>query len=401
VKGVKRGGTALLSDGELLARLVEFDTVSQQPNEPAVDWIAHYLDRPGLRLTRQEGPEPGKVNLVALAGPEEADPARTDGPDGLTLCGHLDVVPAREADWTSDPFRLVRRGDRYVARGAADMKGFCALAVNRMAAFPERGLPGRLALLLTFDEEVGSLGAHHFVQHWPEDGPLPRSVVVGEPTSLRAVRMHKGHLGLRITLRGRAAHTGSPHLGVNAVEPAAPVLAALAELRQELESERSEHAEHFASVPHPVLAVSGIRGGEAMNIVPERCEIDVGLRLMPGMDTGAAVERVRAAVSAAAPGASSRVEELGNNPPLLTAEDAPLHRTLGEVIGQTVSIGASYASDAGWLSTAGYECVLFGPGSIEVAHKPDEYLPIAEFEEAGRHLDELIPRMCGAEANDA
>jgi acetylornithine deacetylase len=393
--------TALLSDKELLGRLVGFPTVSTGPNAPLVDWIADYLDRPGIRITRQEGPEPGKVNLIAEAGPEPESPKDRSG---LTLSGHLDVVPAKPEGWLSDPFELTEREGNLYGRGSADMKGFCALAVNRLAAAAGGGAPSaRLALLLTFDEELGCLGAHHFARHWPGDRPLPRSLLVGEPTELRVVRMHKGHMTVKVLIRGKSAHTGSPHLGINAIRAAAAVLGSVESLRREWEEARTEHAGHFSEVPFPVLAVSGIRGGEAKNIVPPRCDIDIGIRLMPGMTSDEAVKRVQRAVGGAmatpelegpAGRPSAEVVAGDESPPLLTPDDALLHRALCDLMGQRRSLGVPYATDGGWLATAGYDCVIWGPGTIDVAHQPNEYLPVAELRRGGELLDRLVHLLC-------
>lgn len=391
---------ALLPDRELLARMVGFPSVSSEPNAPLADWIADYLDRPGIRILRQEGPERGKVNLVALAGPRSDEEGWKEG---LTLNGHLDVVPADDAEWTTDPFTLTEREGRLYGRGAADMKGFCALAVNRVARAADAPLRRPLGLLLTFDEELGCLGARHFARHFPSPKILPRSVLVGEPTRLRVVRMHKGHLQLRVVIEGRSAHTGSPHLGVNSIRAAEPVLHALDELRKEWRAARREHAEHFGEVPWAVVTVAGIRGGEAANVVPPRCEIDVGIRLLPGMTSEEAEVEVRrripSEVSAEGEPAAARVtvESVSghDSPPLLTPEDGPLNRALCGLMDQSETYGMPYGSDGGWLATAGYECVLWGPGTIEVAHKPDESISLEALERGGRLLDELIARSCG------
>lgn len=375
-----------LSDREVLARLVSFPTVSGRPNAPLLDWAEGYLEGRGLRIVRQEGPDPGRGNLVA------ATPAAGGG--GLTLAGHVDVVPAEEPGWESDPFELVEREGALVGRGAVDMKGFCALALNRLADAAANPPPRPLALLLTYDEEVGSLGARRFVEDGPREPHLPLDVVVGEPTSLRVARMHKGHLRIRVTLEGRPAHTGTPSLGLNAVEAAGPVLAALAALRREMEAEGSPHGPHFPDAPYAVLAVAGIRGGEAWNVVPARCEVDLGLRPMPGTETAAVIDRLRTALGVTRDGAALDVELVGENPPLLTAEDDPLHRALSAMMEQTESLGLPFASDGGWLARGGYRCVVFGPGTMDAAHRPNEALPLAEMEAAGRHLDELIERAC-------
>ena len=210
------------------------------------------------------------------AGPE-------DGDRGLVLSGHMDVVPAESEGWNSDPFTLTRRDGSYVARGAADMKGFLALAINRLAAADIPRLRYQLVLLFTHDEETGTLGARRLVDEPGTIPPLPRAAIIGEPTSLHILRMHKGHLRLRLSLTGVPAHSGLPHLGVNAVEAAGRAIVGLSELRQALERERPSNAEHFAEVPYVTLNVARVAGGGAINVVPAECVLDLGVRLLPGM----------------------------------------------------------------------------------------------------------------------
>lgn len=226
--------TALLSDAELLRRLVGYDSTSRNSNLPIADFIADYLDRPGVRIARNLSPDGDKANLVIRLGPADADPTRR----GLVLSGHMDVVPADEDGWESEPFTLTAREDRYVGRGACDMKGFLALAMNRTRALDPARLARPLALVFTYDEELGTLGARHFVETWDAQ-TLPRDAVIGEPTSLAVVRMHKGYLKLRVAFTGRAAHSGYPHLGQNAIEPAGRAIVALASLRREREIGRA------------------------------------------------------------------------------------------------------------------------------------------------------------------
>ena len=380
----------LLTDRDLLGRLVGFDSTSTSSTLPIADFVCEYLDRPGVTIVRQPGHDESKVNVVVMAGPQE-----TEG--GLLLCGHLDVVPARESGWDGDPFRLTEVDGTYVGRGACDMKGSIALAMNIFAAIEPGRLGRRLALLLTYDEELGSLGAQHFVRTWPEDRPLPGNVVVGEPTSLRAVRMHKGHLWLQAIVEGRAAHSGAPHLGQNAVEAGARVVTALSKLAGVFKQKRSDNSRFFSAVPFAVLNVGRINGGEAVNVIPDRCVIDIGVRLMPGMNTSATVEWVRDAVIKADPGSRVTLTVCNDNPPMLLTEDAAIHSTLCERLGQKQSYGVSFASDAGVLSDHGMECVLFGPGSIEVAHKPNEFVPIEELTRCRKVLEHLVTSFCEPE----
>ena len=378
---------APLADADLLARLVAFDTTSHRSNRELADFICDYLDRPGVRITRHPTADGAKLNLIVAAGP-------TDGDRGLVLSGHMDVVPAEPEGWDSDPFTLTRRDGAYVARGAADMKGFLALAINRLAAAEISRLRHQLVLLFTHDEEAGTLGARRLVDEPAGVPPLPRAAIIGEPTGLRILRMHKGHLRLRLRFTGVPAHSGLPHLGVNAVEAAGAAIVALAALRRALERERPPHAEHFPEVPYVTLNVARVAGGGATNVVPADCVLDLGLRLLPGMSADEMRGRVQTTVQAAVSRVPFELTVLGESPPMIVAEDAPVYRLLATELGQRESASAPFATDGGWLGRLGLDCVLWGPGSIEVAHKPNESLPVAEFARAGDLLTRVVHRAC-------
>ncbi len=379
----------LLTDRDLLARLVAFDTTSSLSNLPMADFLADYLDRPGARITRLPSENGEKANLLVAAGPERA------GGDGIILSGHMDVVPARETEWRSDPFSLLEAGGTLVARGAADMKGFLALATNRLAVARAHGLTHPLVLLFTYDEEIGTLGARRFSETWHDTDALPRSVIIGEPTSLQVVRLHKGMLRLRLTFQGKAAHSGYPHLGQSAIEPAGRAIVALGELRREMERERPANGEFFPEVPFAAINVGTVVGGSAANVIPDGCELQLGIRLLPGMAADDMIARVRHAVGRAVGTAPHSFEYLSESPAMMLPEDAEIHRELSADMRQTRTQSVMFASDAGWLQRMGLECVLFGPGSIEVAHKPNEFLPTEELRLAGDALDRVIARRCG------
>jgi acetylornithine deacetylase len=453
---------AVLSDADLLARLVAFDTTSRNSNLPLARFLADYLDRPGITVRELPSPDGTKANLLVRIGPPLDPEAPPEVRRGLTLSGHMDVVPADDTDrWSSDPFVLADRGDRWVARGSADMKGFLALASNLTAQLDPGRLAHPLVLLFTYDEEVGCLGAEHLVRTWRagegEPEGLPRAAVIGEPTELSVVRVHKGHVKVRLTYPGVSAHSAYPHLGVNAIEAAAEGVRALGELRRELAAERIESSELFPEVPFAPLNVGTVRGGVAVNVVPDRCTIEVGVRLLPGMDAGEVERRVRSAVKArlgktsaaeidrrsftrgapysdpvaASPersaseasgrargeaprsplrGEGSRsaavvgeesgplVEVLSASPPLETDPGADVVRELLAAVGQEGADAVSYATDGGWLSGLGLDCAIWGPGSISVAHKPDEWLPKADLARAREVLGGLIERFCVAES---
>lgn len=387
---------AVLSDADLLARLVAFDTTSRNSNLPLAEFLCGYLDRPGVRIVRQPSPDGTKANVVAWLGPEP-DQDRT----GLVLSGHMDVVPAEEPEWRSDPFQLTDGGDRWLARGACDMKGFLAVAANAAlaAAGPAR-LRAPLVLVFTYDEEVGTLGARHLLESYPEGRLLPRSAIIGEPTSLRVARAHKGHLKMRITLHGQSAHSGYPHLGRNAIEPAGRVIGALTALRRTLEREDAPSAELFPEVPFVPLNVGTVHGGSAINVVPERCIVEVGVRPLPGMSSAVLAERVRGAVLAVLaeesqdPAFEPEIELLSDSPPMLLDAEAPIHRHLCSLVGQPAGATVSFATDAGWLQRLGLDCAIFGPGTIEVAHKPNEHVPKDELARARELVGVTVRRFC-------
>jgi len=379
----------LLTDLGLLERLVAFDTTSSKSNLELAQFVADYLDRPGVQIDRNPSADGAKVNLVVRIGPE-LDVER----NGLLLSGHMDVVPALEEGWRSDPFCLTERDDTLVARGSSDMKGFLALAVNAFARLKVDQLQQPLALLFTYDEELGTLGSRHFVETWPEKDPLPRRTVVGEPTSLTLLRAHKGHLTYRARFAGKAAHSGFPHLGKNALEPLARALLALTELDRELQSERPEHSDFFPSVPFAPLNVGRAQGGVAVNVVPDSSAIEFGVRHLPGMQPEGIEQRIRHALDGALRGEHYELELERESPPMMAPVGCGFHQTLQEVTGCSEGEGASFATDAGWFQVLGHECVLLGPGSIEVAHRPNEFVPRADLNRGAHMVQQLIRRFC-------
>lgn len=380
-----------LTDQDLLAKLVGFDSVSHQPARPIIDFCCDYLEAAGCRVWRQDYEDGAKANLLAVKGDGEAG-------SGLLLAGHVDVVPVGEPDWKSDPFVLTERDGRLFGRGSTDMKGFDALAINLLAQVDARLLKRPLAVLLTSDEEVGTVGAQHFARTWKGELSLPKNCLVGEPTEMKIVRMHKGHLRIRLRATGKPAHGAYPHLGVNAIEIMAAAASEIARLGVALREVRTDVSRFMPEAPSPVLNIGLIRGGTATNVVAETCELDFGMRLMPGHTTATGVEWVRGALARLPEETRGRIElsVVNDSPPMLCEEAAPLNQVLMDIVGQRESIGVSYATDASALQALGLQCVVFGPGSISVAHKANESIEIAEWQRGRGVVEEVIRRMCVA-----
>ena len=395
-----------LTDLEILARLVAFDTTSaaKRPTRPLGDFVCEYLEHPGIRVDRFDCGD-GQENLWFETGPEPAG----DGA-GLLLCGHVDVVPATEPEWTGDPFALRIDGDRAIGRGACDMKAFDAIAINVLRAAAEAGgLEAPLAVLLTCNEEIGTIGAGRFAEQWG-DRPIPHRTIVGEPTSEQAVQGHKGHLSLSIEVGGRGCHTGFPDRGVNAIERTIPVLEALRSLRVSMVEERASSSELFDATPFPVLTVAAIDAGSAINVMPDRCALRVGARLLPGQSAAAFLPRLAAAIEAAGIPVEVREglehpiptgdEPLPHDACLITATNdtpayaidpaSPFLEEVRSIAGDVDGRGVNYGTDAGRLVPLGCRSVIWGPGDISVAHRPDEWISVEEMTRYRDRLERLV-----------
>jgi acetylornithine deacetylase len=274
------------------------------------------------------------------------------------------------------------------------MKGFLALAMNAVAAAQPTDLTRPLVLIFTYDEEVGTVGAQHFAKTWPDASAVPQNAIVGEPTSLRVIRMHKGHLEFSVSLSGESAHSGYPHLGRNAIEPAGRVITAFTDLRRDLESEPQPYAEYFPEVPFVALNVARISGGTAINIVPDGCVLQCGIRILPGMDKESTIQQLRQVVVDSLDDTYFEFDLMGEAPPMLLTESAPIYQALCAEVGQQETLSASYATDAGWFQSVGMQCAIFGPGSIEVAHKPNEAIPVRELHQASEILQRIVHQFC-------
>lgn len=367
---------------ELLGRLVAWPTVSDQPVTGIAAELANRLEDVGMRVERLDADTPGKCNLVCTAGPQ--------GTDGIVLSGHMDVVPVVGQPWTSDPFTLTRRDDRLVGRGSCDMKAFLAAIVVALARTPPRDLKRELVLAFTYDEEVGCLGSRALADRFAAEGrTLPSLALIGEPTSFQMLRMHPGHVAAKITCAGLAAHSSKPDLGRNAIRLAGKVLDALDALadRWRLDVRFPELLER----PFVVMNVATIHGGNAVNIVPDRCVIDVGFRPLPGMAPDALFEELRDAVE---PLGDVRAELIRVTPAMLTPSGTPLEALLRPWASSPETAAASFATDGGNFERLGVRTIVFGPGSIDVAHKADEYVPVGELHRAVDVVEEVVARRC-------
>jgi acetylornithine deacetylase len=376
---------------DLLERLVAFDTTSRLSNLDLIAFVEDLLRPLGARMERVANADGSKANLLVLIGPE------ADG--GVALSGHTDVVPVDGQAWTSDPFRLIARDGRLYGRGTCDMKGFLACALAAAPLFAAAGLKRPVHLAFSYDEEVGCIGAPDMIARLVERGPRPSAVIVGEPTNMEAVNGHKGVTTFRVTVNGHEAHSSLTHLGVSANMAAVRLMGLLSDLAGELDR-AADPASPF--LPRgATLTIGLISGGTALNILARECTFGFDLRCPPGMDPQAILkpfmdqaDAMDAELQARAPDAGVTVTRRSNTPPLAPDPDNAAERLARSLAGDNGPPRVvPYAAEAGQFQGAGYATVICGPGSIEQAHQPDEYVEIAQIERCAAFMARLAERL--------
>lgn len=378
---------------EILERLVAFPTVSRDPNLPLIDWIRNYLADHGVASQLVNDESGRKANLFASIGPQVAG--------GLVFSGHTDVVPIDDQRWTSDPFKLAARDSRLYARGACDMKGFIAAALSRVPALTSARLSRPVHLMFSYDEEVGCLGAPRMIAAASERIQKPAAVIVGEPTSMRVANEHKGICTTLTRVTGVEAHSSLVHLGASAVMLAAELIEHLSGAGKALAAApRGARASRFTP-PHTTISVNTIRGGTAINILAAACEFGWDVRALPGESakgTQASLARFAAerlaALEAEGKHCSIQSKVLADVPPLEArdgAAEAIAHAASGDAHESTT---VPFATEGGQFQRAGWSTVVCGPGSIEQAHKPDEFIERSQLDACEAFLDRAIARQC-------
>ncbi|MDB5460645.1 MAG: acetylornithine deacetylase [Caulobacteraceae bacterium] len=373
---------------EILARLVAFDTTSRASNLPLIEYVEGELGKLGVACRRVPNADGAKANLFATIGPV------IEG--GVVLSGHTDVVPVDGQPWTSDPFVLTRRGMRLYGRGSCDMKGFLALALAAAPELARAPLKRPVHLAFSYDEEVGCLGAPAMIEAIARELPAPSAVIVGEPTSMQAVRGHKGIAAFKVTVSGREAHSSLTHLGVSAVMEAVELMHGLSLLSQGLERD-ADPASPFTP-KGATLTIGQVNGGTAVNILARECVFWFDLRTPPGMDPlkvlapfFAQARTMDAALRARAPEAGVQVDMRSLTPPLAPEIDGPAEQ-LARLLAGDNGPGrvVSYAAEAGQFQGAGFSTVICGPGSIDQAHQPDEYVDVSQMERGAQFMGRLV-----------
>jgi acetylornithine deacetylase len=376
----------------ILERLVGFDTVSAKSNLALIEWVADYLDGYGVASTLIRTSDGAKANLFATIGPADRG--------GVILSGHTDVVPVTGQAWDSDPFRLDHRDGRFYGRGTADMKGFIALALALVPQAVSRPLQIPLHLALSHDEEVGCLGAPALIRALPQGPARPRLAIIGEPSEMRVANAHKGIQFLRTHVIGHEAHSSAPEEGVNAIAAAAEIIAEIGRLATECRAAAAPDSRF--DPPYTSFNIGRIEGGTAVNIIARDCVFEWEFRTMPGESDALPRQRIDAFVEheliprlrAQHPEASVITEIAAAVPPLAPDPMSPAEALARELLGANETTTIAFATEAGLFQQAGIPAVICGPGSIAVAHKPNEYITASQLAAGRAFLDRLLDWTC-------
>jgi acetylornithine deacetylase len=375
---------------ELTQQLIAFDTTSRGSNLALIDFVQEMLERAGARCRRSYDDSGKKANLFASFGPD------ADG--GYVLSGHTDVVPVDGQDWSSDPFAAEVRGDKLYGRGTCDMKGFIGVALSLIPEIAKAALKRPLHFALSYDEEVGCRGVPVLLDDLKKASIKPALVIVGEPTLMKVVGAHKAGAVLHTHCHGREGHSSKPHLGANAVMMAGEFVSLLETIGGELKSDTDARFDP----PHTTVQANMIEGGSAVNILARHALVTWEYRTLPDRDVGKIMQTVVSrAESEILPkyqehaGDARFITELhASYPGLVMDERSPAVALALEISGANAPEAVAYGTEAGHFQRAGIPAVICGPGSIDQAHKADEFVALSELEKCETFLRKVIAKAC-------
>lgn len=375
---------------EILARLVAFDTTSTRSNLELIDFVRNLLDEQHIASQLVLSEDQTRANLYATIGHDDVA--------GIMLSGHTDVVPTSGQDWHSDPYQLKLGDDTLFGRGTCDMKGFIACVLAGLPLMAAEKLQTPIHLAFSYDEEIGCIGARKLADTMAGFDIKPRFGIIGEPTAMKMVLGHKGKISFGVTIGGLSCHSAYISSGVNAVEYAAELIAFIRNMNQRVQQQALDHS---YTVPHTTFHVGIIRGGTALNIVPEFCQFEFEIRNLPQDDLDGLVHEIKhyandvllADMRQRHPASEIRFDEISHYPGLRTDPASDVIACTQAVnpvdgFGDNVSFG----TEAGLFDGLGINCLVCGPGSIEQAHKPDEFVTREQLRYCDQMIENLVHR---------
>jgi acetylornithine deacetylase len=378
----------------MLRRLIAFDTTSRLSNLELIDYVRDYLAELGVESRLVHDETGRKANLYATLGPRDRP--------GFMLSGHTDVVPVDGQPWDTDPFHVSESGGRLYGRGTADMKSFIAIALTLAPEFLKRGPQVPIHLALSYDEEVGCVGVRRLIAMLEGQSHRPYACIVGEPTRMTPVRAHKGQKRLCCRVRGLESHSALADRGVNAVEAAAEIIAYLKGMARRIRKD-GPHDPDF-DPPYTTVHTGTVHGGTALNIVPKECSFEFEFRYLPSDDVEAlykevldfAEETILPEMREVSKETGIEWEEMTGIPSLAVGEDIELAQLAKSLTGVNRTETVAFGTEAGLFQNADIPTIVCGPGDIEQAHKPNEFIALDQIAEGEAFIRRLMDRICAS-----
>jgi acetylornithine deacetylase len=373
-----------------LTKLISFDTTSSHSNLPLIEYVNSWLIKHNIKTTLTFDDNKQKANLFAVLPSKNGELS-----GGVILSGHTDVVPVDGQQWDTDPFLAVIKNDRLYGRGSSDMKGFLAVILALIPEMIELSLNKPLYLAFSYDEEVGCLGAPRIIADFQHQGIMPAACIVGEPTNMKPVIAHKGINAFRCRLYGQATHSSLTPQGCNAIEFAAALIRWIRQLAEDLKSGPLDP--HY-DVAYTTITTNMISGGAALNIIPSFCEFFFEFRNLPGVDCVAILQQIKSYVDCELlpimqqvyPAARIEIDAVGSVPAHEVTEDVAITQLVRKMTNEYEVRKVSYATEAGLFQQAGISTLICGPGSIEQAHRANEYIELDQLVKCDIFLKKLI-----------
>ena len=376
----------------LIERLIGFDTTSRGSNLGLIEWARDYLKAYGIESRLTYDATGKKANLFATV--------QKGAKPGIVLSGHTDVVPVDGQNWASDPFKATLKGDRIYGRGACDMKSYLAVILAMAPRFAAANLKAPIHFALSYDEEVGCIGARGLLEDLARNDIRPAGAIIGEPTGMQPVIAHKGKRAYQCCVRGKEAHSALTPQGVNAIEYAARIISYIRHMAERMQA--CEPRDYGFDVPFTTLQTGVISGGTAGNIVPRECVFQFEFRYLPGADPDALEREIKnyaervilPEMQRSDPDTGISIDTKSDNPGLSMSETDEITRLAQALSRNPSTAKVAYLTEGGLFQRAGIPAIICGPGSIAQAHKPDEYVALAQVALCESFMERLLEQMC-------
>ncbi len=378
---------------DLINRLIAFDTTSRESNLELMAFVQDYLSGLGVESFLVHNVDGNKANLYATVGPDDIP--------GIMLSGHTDVVPVDGQDWDTDPFSVTERDGRLYGRGTSDMKSFIAIVLAKLPQFQARGLVTPLHLAFSYDEEIGCIGVRRLIEKLNDMPIKPAMAIIGEPTGMQVTIGHKGKRSYDVHVRGFSAHSSLAPTGVNAIEYAAELIAHMKSMERRLEADGAR--DELYDVAHTTVHTGTIGGGSALNIVPLDCRFQAEFRYIGDDDPDTIEAEIRAYATdvlepmmhAVNPDTGITIDCVNDMPGLDTGADEEVVTFVKALAERNDHAKVAFGTEAGlFQKRAGIPAVVCGPGSIDQAHKPNEFIDLEQIEQCERFLERLMDKVC-------